>query len=309
MNIRSACKKIQDREWATVTACWLDFLPAIGWPGTAPDPGVTELVANAGIEGLDIGGTPVEDIPGLRQNTLWEAIFLFQKAAHVLRATEHHVRLGYRSWSLFEGYHAALMSAKATLGLLGVATPQPEGRQLVVDLFPQPKRSRRSRSPGRRFKASGYVFNAYKMPPLQHSETWQLVHRILRVSVVNVWSPEAVEHALHTSPERISRIRNRLLYNNVFWPLNDIVDPSLDVGFGIPVADVPISEEDEAFLLRYAFVMCYLAFALFHDLSIKAPVLRRDLEFFLLRDWQDQSPLFWAHCKGFDETLGAVGEG
>src|SRR5262245_6242220 len=136
MAFRAICQHVKERDWRRIKGVWISAAPRIEPTGSKPEPGLEHLepllaafrVANR-IELLP-------DVEGLRQNSLWEAIFLFHKASHVMRAAQSHAIEGFRSWSLFDAYHGAYLAAKSTMAFLGVALSQLDGQWTLLDLFP-----------------------------------------------------------------------------------------------------------------------------------------------------------------------------
>mgnify|MGYP001572503202 CR=1 FL=1 len=276
MSFRASCQHIKGRSWTNIQEKWIEAVPTIHPPGAKPDPGISRLQTLIDVKDGLAHGDLVIEVAGLRANALWEAIFLLHKAAHVVRAAQKHAENGFRSWSLFDGYHGAYLAARAVMGLLGVATPNLDGQQVLLDLFPeQPARKQYKGKPLIRY--SPHHFRFLKIPQLEQRHLWELFQRVLRQTVADCWNKDSVTALLGLQCEEISRKRNPYLYNSIFWPLDDLHVESHDAFFCRPVRgernELILSTDHEAFLLELCFVILNLGLDLLSNLSVSAKQL------------------------------------
>ena len=137
MSLRPKWRNFVKRDWVEVRDAWLQYIP--NFPGVAakPDPGLDHLQPLLDIT-LPKDNGRFADIEGLRTLALWEAVFLFHKCAHTNLAAQRIGRLGMHSWCMFNAYHSAYLGARGIMALLGVSLPALNGRQVAIDLYPEP---------------------------------------------------------------------------------------------------------------------------------------------------------------------------
>src|ERR1700729_3838383 len=112
MNWDAYYKQILDRDWVVIRQEWLAHLPSTMTLCARPDPTLAQIVGLADeLRGID-RPTLIEGIPGARRVAFAEAIFLYHKGLHVLRAAQRHATNGMPSWSLFSAYHSAYITAR-----------------------------------------------------------------------------------------------------------------------------------------------------------------------------------------------------
>ena len=130
-------KKFPSRRWEDVRNSWVDHIPTFPAIAARPDPGLEQLLP---LLSIPITNSPARqsDVPGLRANALWEAVFLFHKCSHTNLAAQRLAFQGMQSWCLFNAYHSAYLGAKGIMALLGVALPKLKGQQVALDLFQGP---------------------------------------------------------------------------------------------------------------------------------------------------------------------------
>jgi hypothetical protein len=256
---RAKMQNVRRREWSEIRDSWLEYIPSFPGIAARPDPGLEHLQPL-----LDIG-TPegrFPDVPGLRSQTLWEAVFLFHKCAHTNLAAQRLGLQGMHSWCLFNAYHSAYLGARGTMALLGVALPELKGRQVAVELFPEPLKKK---------KKSGLAppsreFMIIQLGKLEQRDLWEAFQRVIRMSNATCLEPDLRQGLLDVAHEKISPPRNRFLYRASYWPLGDLaVDvkpPDMTGLFG-----EELDTEDAGFLLRLSFSVYRLFEQLMSDLA------------------------------------------
>src|SRR6266851_9097377 len=139
MSLRPKFQNIKARRWTDLRDAWLEHVPTFSGPGAKPDPGLERLPPLQEVA-LPDNKDNVPDVPGVRTNMLWEAVFLFHKCAHSHLAAQRLGYMGMHSWSMFNAYHSAFLGARGVMAMLGVGLPYlANGDQLLIDVFPQPE--------------------------------------------------------------------------------------------------------------------------------------------------------------------------
>ena len=153
------------------------------------------------------------EVPGIWAIMFPEALRLLHKSLHVLGCAEIDADIGMRSWSLCSGYQAALFAGKALLALCGVGITEIGGKTLVIDAFPGPVK-----------QPEDYIDCRITFVPSQltHLDNWNLVQRVLGVSVCTLWPKQAVNKLKIVDAKYFAKQRNDIHYNNLFWPLDDL---------------------------------------------------------------------------------------
>lgn len=277
MSWETLWKAILDREWQVIRGEWLSHLPTKMAVCSRPDPPLSQLVnLSDHFRGIN-EPTLIEDVPGIRRAAFAEALFLFHKGLHVLRAAQRHANEGMPSWSLFSAYHSAYLTTRSVMYLLGVTFPLVDGKQYIIDLFPQIKLKH---TRGKRTLGAGDFENikVIPSPKIEQRYFWGTFQRIVRLAKVPVWDEKLVSCILGLSWERISPARNRFIYNPIFWPFDDLID-GLPSDLVMELASEEDLEPDRlSFLFSLAFRTAAMAEGLMFDLGKIAPVITGELE-------------------------------
>ena len=262
------------RNWEEVRDAWLENVPNFPSVGAKPNPDLEHLQPLLDIE-LPIDHDRFPDIAGLRTIALWEAVFLFHKCSHTNLAAQRLGRQGMHSWCLFNGYHSAYLGARGIMALLGVALPDLKGRQVAIDLCPEPVKKKKTNRP-----LGSPQFQEFIIVPLPHldqRDLWQAFQRVIRVSRAACWDIGLRTELLGVSHERISPPRNHFLYKAHYWPLGDLasdVQPSDMTNF----FGTELDAEDPGFLLRLSFAVYRLFEQLMNDLAVHSAVIEEQLK-------------------------------
>jgi len=269
-------KRFPGRSWIDLKGVWIGSVPTRIEIGSKPDPGLEDLSALIDITPSDWLPYRCENIAGLRPNALLEAIYLFQKCSHTSLAAQRLASLGMNSWCLFNAYHSAYLGAKGILAILGVAFPVLNGKQVAVDLFPEPEKKQSQKDlaeKGRRFDD----FLVMKFPKLDQRRMWQGLHRLLRVCDVGCWEGAMVEEVMGVKWEEITPPRNHFLYKVTYWPLNDLMADDIDVDLG-PIVSQSLDVKADGFLLRLSLLVHRLLERMINDLAANSPVIKTQLD-------------------------------
>jgi hypothetical protein len=273
MSWRPKWQNFRRRDWEPIRDAWLANTPTFPAVGAHPDPGLEQLVPLLGID-IPENHDRYLDVPGLRTMVLWEAVFLFHKCAHTNLAAQRLGQQGMHSWCLFNAYHSAYLGAKGIMALLGVALPNLKGRQVAIDLYPEPSGKKGARVLGsRQFED----FLIVRLKPLEQRYLWEAFQRVIRMSDAGCWDIRLREELLDLSYEAITPPRNHFLYQAHFWPLNDLI---LDTAHGdlIALFGTELDIDHRGFLLRLSFSVYRLFEQLMNDLAEHSSVIKEQVD-------------------------------
>ena len=213
------------------------------------------------------------DVPGLRTNTLWEAVFLFHKCSHINLAAQRLGQQGMHSWCMFNAYHSAYLGARGIMALLGVALPNLRGKQAAIDLYPEPLRKKTIRPLG---SPQFEEFLVVRLPPLDQRHLWEAFQRVLRMSDTPCCDPALRQALLDLSYEAIPPPRNHFLYQAHFWPLDDLISDAVLEDL-MSLFGTELDAETQGFLLRLSFSVYRLFEQLMTDLAEYSAVIKKQL--------------------------------
>jgi hypothetical protein len=271
MSWRPKWQNFGTRNWEEIRDSWLGHIPKFPSTGARPDPGLERLEPLLAIDLPENHGR-FADVPGLRRLTLWEAVFLFHKCAHVNLAAQRLGKQGMHSWCLFNAYHAAYLGARGTMAMLGIALPNVGGIQIAIDLYPQP--TKKVRSIGTPRFDEFLIVRLFKL--IEQRYLWEAFKRVLRMSDAQCWEASVRDELLNVSYEDFSRPRNHFLYRVPFWPFDDLIT---DAG-PIELSDLfepTLDVDDLGFLLRLSFSVYRLFEQLMADLGTQSAVIREQV--------------------------------
>jgi len=272
---------------------WAGYIPSIFPTGSAPSTLIEDYYQfeeAAQKASKARSGVHRQEIKGMRQLVLAEAVYFLHKSSHVIGASESHARNGIQTWSLSGAYHGAMFGAKAIMYLLGVATPNFEGKGILVDVWPElPKLSSRERKaglqspPDMQFSRIGHR--------VEHRHVWQLFQRVIRVSKVDLWSKEYISSLHKLDVGEFAWQRNKIHYNNREWICADLHKFIKDEAFGTAsngIANALESSRDSAeFSVVLALVILKLALQLFISLTEVSNKLAHEAK--LIKNFIDDS--------------------
>ena len=280
MSFKHRWEKVRERNWDVVRDAWVGVVPVFPNLGAAPDPGLEKLFAALTLDIPEIKDPParMSDIPGIRSNALWEALFLFHKCSHTNLAAQRLAQQGMQSWCLFNAYHSAYLGARGIMALLGVALLNLNGRQVAIDLFPEPQKSAKKKNKSQSWVGPPFQeFLIIRLYPLEQRFLWQGFQRMLRVSVVGCWDASIKKELVGLSFDEITPPRNRFLYKAIFWPLDDLMIDAESAGMGLLIG-TGLDAAEEGFLLRLSFCVYRLFEQMLQDLSEYSPVIKIQFE-------------------------------
>jgi hypothetical protein len=265
-------QKLGRRDWDEIRASWLGHVPRFTSVGSPPDPGLEKLPTLLTVP-LPDHNDRFQDVPGLRVNTLWEAVFLFHKCAHTHLAAQRIGQQGMHSWSLFNAYHSAYLGAHGIMTLLGVPTPLLGSGQIVIDLFPEPPKKKK-------FAAAPqfHDFVIVRLGQLNQRYLWEAFQRVLKMTQATCWDVVLRDALIDVDYEDFSRPRNKYLYRAGFWPpFSDLIADALIADFN-KLFGKNLEIADEGFLLRLCFSVYRLFEQLMTDLASQSAVIKEQLD-------------------------------
>lgn len=273
MNWRAKWQKIGRRDWIEVRDAWIAVTPDFPDVGARPDPGLEDLQP---LLGISISNDRVrhQDVAGLRANALWESLFLFHKCSHTLLASQRLGLSGMHSWCLFNAYHSAFLGARGLMALLGVSFPRLNGDQVMIDLYPPGEKPRNHKI------LAWHPFDeflAIRLQKFEHRQLWEAFQRVLKMSSVSLWD-DAISHELISLKHGdIAPSRNRFLYRNNFWPLDDLICDGTPEEFE-GLCDDDLDADGGGFLLSLSFEIYRLFECLIKDLSLYSVPIQEQYE-------------------------------
>ena len=257
---------------------WMADIPEFPVPGAPPDPGLEHLSPLQVINIPEVGAPPVRvrDVDGIRRNTLWEAVFLFHKCAHANLAAQRLGQQGMHSWCMFNAYHSAYLGAKGIMELLGVALPNLDGKQVAIDLFPQPEKLPKKVAGRLRASPQFHDFLVIRLKPIDQSELWEAFQRVLRITTADCIDMSLSKELMGIPYGKFSPPRNHFLYQAHFWPLDDLMaDAALEEMNDLFGVELDIKEK--GFLLRLGFSVYHLFEQLMTDFGEQSAVINNQI--------------------------------
>lgn len=284
--------KLRSRSWLQVRDAWLAYLPTIDAVGEAPEERLADLTtlqkaAEEVNKEKEESKEFSEEIGGLRQGILAEALFVLHKAANVLGCAQVHVSRGLCSWSLSSAYHAAFFGMKAILQLLGIAVVEIKGSTYLIDAWAEPKKK-----PNKKQSLLGpsYVVLIQKVSRAEHRHLWIWFQRMLRVSDVpaTTWPVGCVDQLKAHDNRAFAGQRNKLHYTTTNWPFPDLHACAPIDGFGTHSGGLDdgtaISDPDSRdFSIALGLVIIRMGCQMVQDLATHSPVV--EAEWKLLNQW------------------------
>jgi hypothetical protein len=270
---RHKWQKLVTRDWSEIRASWLGYIPRFPGVGSPPDPGLEKLSTLLAVP-LPDHNDRFPDVPGLRVNALWEAVFLFHKCAHTHLAAQRIGQQGMHSWSLFNAYHSAYLGAHGIMTLLGVPTPLLGSVQIAIDLFPEPVKKKKSAAPAPSFQD----FIIVRLGQLNQRYLWEAFQRVIKMTKASCWDVVLRDALVDIDFEDFSRPRNKYLYRAGFWPpLSDLMADTLLADFN-KLFGKSLDIADEGFLLRLCFSVYRLFEQLMTDLASQSGIIKEQLD-------------------------------
>jgi hypothetical protein len=203
-------KKLPHRHWEVIRDLWIDHLPDIDFSAEFPGPVLWNLPQVVEQLGRPTPETELPYVVGVRESVFREVVLLARKFTYCRKIALESATRGFPTWSLIAGYDGCFYGAKALCYLLGIVSLARDS-DLYLDLFP----SRRVRG---RQQLQHDVLITYSLGErLTHNALWQLVGRLCRTLTLPA-DAAVINRSLQTlSFDRISNLRNNLLYHSGFW--------------------------------------------------------------------------------------------
>lgn len=295
-------KQILECRWSDISARWLNFLPAIDPPGSAPDVSLSDFISVSTVaetlsESIEYGTIVRAEAAGLRGYVFREAVYLLHKALHVSGCAENQVKRGYKTWSLADAYQASLFGAKAILHFCGIAFAEFGSKALLIDIFPKEQDTNKRRKQKLKLPEDPKIqFTRFNMQ-FQHKHIWAIFQRLLNVFDMNVWQDTYIRALRKIKTGEFAKQRNDLNYKNDLWIFDDLHQLVIDSSFGEHSDDM---EESLAYSLESDFSLCLsfsilkMGLLLLEDISKSTNALNSEIQIIKDKLILERHPLYVA---------------
>jgi len=278
-------KKLIPREWASVREMWLNFPDAGSTPGQCPTIDIGELTD----VGRRISETKRkqpndidEEVPGLREAILKDAVFCLQKAAYFLVSAGVEATDAFRSPALSTAYQAAFFGMRSVVGLLGVAAvryQRDNRRSFLIDAFSEGIPGRKHREWPRNCVR---IVNAETS--VMHKEMWAIWKRLLDKTRFepSLLPSDVVVTLLERDELDFGSQRHRIHYHATYWPFDELRDTAVDKSFGrfrqTFLPEALAAPEDDSFSFALALGTILIGEKLLEDIAKYSRAFDDDLQ-------------------------------
>jgi hypothetical protein len=276
-------KRILECRWSDISARWLNFLPTIDPPGSAPDVGLSDVIGFTTVAAtISDYGTPIRvEASGLREYVFREAVYLLHKAFHVTGCAENQARQGYKTWSLADAYQASLFGAKAILYFFGIALAEFKSKAVLIDIWPKEEDTHRRRKQKLRLPDDLSIQFIKLNMKFEHRHVWAIFQRLLRVIDINIWPETYIQALTKLEIAEFAKQRNLLQYKNEVWIFDDLYQFVVDPSFGEHKSDIERSlvytfESD--FSLSLSLAILRMAVLLFESIGESTNSLNTEIQ-------------------------------
>lgn len=196
-------KDIPHPNWDELQQDWLEHIPPSLF---APAVAVDELIRLSRTEIADKRDIPL--ISGVRERSLWDAVYLRDKALYCFGASKSLNHSGHSTLTAISMYDASFFAVKSLVYLLGI---RDISRNSNVYLYNFKKE----------YKKGRVAFNGHYSITLNsrmtHDILWTILPRI--ISTIKGYSEpaEKLKTLRHNDYKNFSRERNRLIYECASW--------------------------------------------------------------------------------------------
>ena len=275
-------KQVLECKWTNISERWLNFIPSIDPPGSAPDASLSDVIDATGIASQMIDDHPLRiEIEGLREYVFREGVYLLHKASHVIGCAEVQARKGHKTWSLVEAYQGALFGAKAILCLCGLAFAEVDSKGIMIDVFPKEEDNQKRRKRKLILLDTKDVKLIKLRLKIEHRHVWMIFKRVLRVYAIAIWPEEYLRALLKLDIREFAKQRNEVNYRNEVWLFDDLHHLVVDQGFGFNPTSIEDSlsyERQSAFSLSLSLAMLRLGMMLFQSINELTNVLNHETQ-------------------------------
>lgn len=161
----------------------------------------------------------VIDLPGRDANLVRDTLIALCKFFHVLGCSRYQLQRGAMTWSIVDAYHASFLGGRAFCALCGVLSYTVRGRTVLIDFRPEFGAVDHVKRFRREFKRLDTPVRILQPTAkfLEQKDAWSLLQR-----VCNVIDKPNIEQVLFSRfldipGKPVSRTRNKILYDSVFW--------------------------------------------------------------------------------------------
>jgi hypothetical protein len=186
----------------------------------------------------------VMSLPGRDLNFTRDTLISLVKFYHVVECARAELQRGAATWTLVEAYHAALLGSRALSAIYGILTYSVRGRTLLVDYRPEfgsTDHRKSFKKEHREIENPIRILTPEKALLLEQRDSWALLERLCNITN-NEESRKRIGGLKEICDLPLSRLRNSILYDSVFWMWRD--EFALEE-VDITVATSRISGDDE----------------------------------------------------------------
>ena len=299
MDLESAVKKINHRNWSELSAKWLSYIPNMNPAGGVPDTSVSDYLNFQGI-GERLAENDIhcfrEEVPKTRELLFLEGTYLLHKASHVIGAAESHAKSGIQTWALSSAYQGAMFGSKAIMNMFGINLSEHNHKGLIANVWPEPVKlsSKQIRSGIKNDPDMEFLLIDHR---IDHRNLWRIFERLLNVLKIDVWQPDHVKALRKLNIADYSWQRNQIHYHDNVWICDDLYEFASDDNFGIPsngiLKALDFSKNTKDFSMVLALLILKLGFLLFESIADLTNKLDHENELFsnFIND-QDRHPIY-----------------
>lgn len=216
-------ERIQSKNCERIMKGWLAHIPAIGFPGAAPQEGVDSISSVADIfPSVKGDGDVIERLSGARPAVLHEAFYLAHKAIHVEILCAKAIQEGRHTWAVVDAYQASLFALGSILAFLGITMERHDSNFILVDVWGVDSSVKKRKNSIDIGDIETYQFIRFKT--LDHFHKWAILKRLLRTLDYKSSLVELVRAGLEPHDEKkFAQYRNQVHYNSDAWLSNDLL--------------------------------------------------------------------------------------
>jgi hypothetical protein len=196
-------KDIAQPNWSVLRDHWLNHVPA---DFVSEAVSVEELLRLSLVVTTD--RTEIELVPGLRERTLEDIIYLRDKAIYCFDTTGALNQSGYSTWTALSMYDACFFAAKAFVYLLGF---RDVGRstKAYLQIFHQ------------KHKKGKLIFDGHYSlifkERMTHESLWDIFQRMVNAMQGTGATAELVKSLRKNDYEKFTKERNHIIYGTDTW--------------------------------------------------------------------------------------------
>ncbi|HKR02421.1 MAG TPA: hypothetical protein VJT09_17220 [Pyrinomonadaceae bacterium] len=290
-------RHILECRWSDISARWLNYLPSITPPGSAPNEGISEYIGFTTVaSAISDYDKPVrKEVPRLREYVFREAVYLLHKAFHVTGCAENQAAQGYITWSLADAYQASLFGAKAILYFCGIALAEYNNKAVLIDVFPKEEDINKRRKQKLKLPEDPTIQLIKLNMKFEHRHVWAIFQRLLAVFDMSVWDNKYIRALKKLGHKDFAKQRNELNYKNEIWIHNDLHNLTIEPTFGVLLTDIEdalVYELESDFSLHLSLAILRMGILLLESIGEPTNILNDELQIIRDRITIDRHPMY-----------------